>query len=78
MLPTSDHDMIFLQALLQQRSTAYDRLYADFYHPLCYFAEGMIHDKEGAEDIVTETLIKFLREVRKWIPSGNLNPGSAR
>ena len=63
MLPPSDHDMIFLQALRQQSSTAYDRLYADFYRPLCYFAEGLIHDPAAAEDMVTESLIKLLQEV---------------
>jgi RNA polymerase sigma-70 factor (ECF subfamily) len=63
MLPRTDHDNIFLQALQQQSSAAYDRLYADFYRPLCYFAEGLIHDPAAAEDMVTETLIKLLQEV---------------
>jgi RNA polymerase sigma-70 factor (family 1) len=63
MLPPSDDDIVFLQALRQQSSTAYDRLYADFYRPLCYFAEGLIHDATAAEDMVTESLIKLLQEL---------------
>jgi RNA polymerase sigma-70 factor (ECF subfamily) len=63
MLPPSDDDIVFLQALRQQSHTAYDRLYANFYRPLCYFAEGLIHDATAAEDMVTESLIKLLQEV---------------
>jgi hypothetical protein len=50
----SDDDIIFLHSLRQQNTAAYDRLYAEFYRPLCYFAQGQVEDPSSAEDMVTE------------------------
>lgn len=41
---------------------AINHIYKMHYRPLCYFARGLINNKEEAEDIVVETFIKLLRK----------------
>jgi RNA polymerase sigma-70 factor (ECF subfamily) len=41
---------------------AINYIYNTHFRPLCYFARGLINNKEEAEDIVVETFIKLLRK----------------
>jgi len=41
---------------------AFNCIYKTHFRPLCYFARGLIYNKEEAEDIVVETFIKLLRK----------------
>lgn len=55
-------DISFLRALRQGTPEAFDRLYALYYRPLCYFAEGLIRNIDIAQDIATESFIKLLQK----------------
>lgn len=45
---------------------AINNVYKMYYRPLCYFARGLINNKEEAEDIAVETFIKLLRKQKDF------------
>lgn len=40
-------------------ATLFDKIYIRFYASLCLFANGLVHDKDAAEDIVQDVMFKF-------------------
>jgi RNA polymerase sigma-70 factor (family 1) len=57
-----NYDISFLKQLNDKKSEAFDQLYALYYRPLCYFAEGMVGNGETAQDLATESFIKLLQK----------------
>lgn len=51
-----------IAAFRKEDQEAINHIYKMHYRPLCYFARGLINNKEEAEDIVVETFIKLLRK----------------
>jgi RNA polymerase sigma-70 factor (family 1) len=54
---TPDEELI--NALKASDELAMRRLHEMFYKPVCYFALGIVHNKQDAEDIVAEMFIKL-------------------
>ena len=52
----------FMVAFKKGDKAAIEHIYKSYHRPLCYFARGLINNKEEAEDIVVETFIKLLRK----------------
>lgn len=57
----SANDKYFIELLRQNDSSAYDRLYGEFFRPLCFFAENLTGDGQAAQDLVTESFVKLLQ-----------------
>jgi len=56
----SNQDLI--AAFKKGDQEAINSIYRNNFRQLCYFARGLINNKEEAEDIVVETFIKLLRK----------------
>jgi len=52
-------DVEFMEAFRKGEERAYDRLFREYYAPLCFFAFRMLHDENLAEDIVQECFINL-------------------
>ena len=51
--------MSFLQDFNNKRVRAWEKLYKDFYEPLCNYAMKILHDKELSEDVVSDMLMRL-------------------
>jgi len=55
-----------IEAFKNGDQAAFNCIYKTHFRPLCYFARGLINNKEEAEDIVVETFIKLLRKQKDF------------
>jgi len=52
----------YIESLHKGDEKVIQALYASNYRALCYLADKLIHNKEEAEDIATDTFLKFLKK----------------
>jgi len=64
-------DQELLSLFRDGSSDAFDRLFTRFYAPLCFFAENILKDKQAAEDMVQDMLLKV------WQRQGNFEQFTA-
>ena len=56
-----NNELYWMAAFKSGNPQALSYVHKLHYHPLCYFAEKLIHEKNEAEDIVAEAFIKLWR-----------------
>lgn len=49
----------FIKGVNTKSAKAWERIYADYYSPLCHYAMRILNDRELAEDIVQAAIIKL-------------------
>lgn len=50
---------LFITALKKGDDKEFDKIFIHFYAPLCFFANGILKDKDATEDVVQEVMLKF-------------------
>lgn len=50
---------LFITALKKGDDKGFDKIFIHFYAPLCFFANGILKDKDATEDVVQEVMLKF-------------------
>lgn len=76
MLPDQYNDIAYFQLLQENDPVTWQHLIRTYYPPLCLFAKRILRDDAAAEDVATETFIKFwekekeftdLQQVKKYL-----------
>jgi RNA polymerase sigma-70 factor (family 1) len=55
---TKDLELLIF-ALKKGDDRAFDKIFTHFYSPLCFFANSVLNDRDAAEDVVQEVMLKF-------------------
>ncbi|MCE2848726.1 MAG: RNA polymerase sigma-70 factor [Chitinophagaceae bacterium] len=66
MLPNQNYDIAYFQLLQENDPVTWQHLIRTYYPPLCLFAKRILKNEAAAEDVATETFVKFWQKEKEF------------